>query len=139
MSDFKKLSVWEKAHLLTLGVYKSTEGYPRTEVFGLTSQMRRASSSIGCNIAEGLGRGSDGELARFLRIAIGSANELEYQLLLSRDLKYLSCESFERLQRDTSEVGRMLTGFLHKVEQRVQVRNLPRTQHLAPIHPQVSK
>lgn len=85
MSDFKKLSVWEKAHLLTLGVYKSTEGYPRTEVFGLTSQMRRASSSIGCNIAEGLGRGSDGELARFLRIAIGSANELEYQLLLSRE------------------------------------------------------
>jgi len=78
MQDFKKLEVWRKAHELTLDVYRATESFPRTEVYGLTTQLRRSCSSIPANIAEGCGRGTNGDLGRFLRIAAGSASELEY-------------------------------------------------------------
>jgi len=77
MKDFRKLTVWEKSHRLTLAIYRITESFPDTERYGLISQMRRASASIPTNIAEGSGRGSDAELARFLQIAMGSASELE--------------------------------------------------------------
>jgi len=89
MTDFRNLKVWEKAHLLTLALYKVTASFPRDETYGLASQIRRASSSIPSNIAEGCGREGDPELARFCIIARGSATELEYQLLLARDLNWI--------------------------------------------------
>ncbi|HLK31639.1 MAG TPA: four helix bundle protein [Terriglobales bacterium] len=87
MKDYKHPDVWTKAHELTLSVYQASFGFPRSEVYGLTSQMRRAAISICANIAEGSGRKSDSELARFLQIARGSASELDYHVLLARDLK----------------------------------------------------
>jgi four helix bundle protein len=86
MKDFKELRVWSKAHDLTVLVYKLTRAFPRDEVYGLTSQVSRSAASIGANIAEGCGRRSDGEMARFLQIARGSASETEYHLLLAKDL-----------------------------------------------------
>jgi four helix bundle protein len=80
MQDFKKLSVWQKAHILTLEVYKTTSGFPKEETYGLTSQIRRACSSIPSNIAEGCGRKGNVELSRFLQIAVSSASELQYQI-----------------------------------------------------------
>jgi four helix bundle protein len=90
VKDFKGFRVWSKAHSMTLDIYRATKEFPREELFGITSQMRRAASSIGANIAEGTGRRSDGELTRYLHIARGSAAELEYHLLLARDLDLLS-------------------------------------------------
>ena len=116
MKDFKDLRVWTKAHSLTLGIYKATRGFPREELFGLTSQMRRSASSIGANIAEGSGRRSDGELTRFLHIARGSAAELEYHLLLARDLELLSDITHGLLAKQTDEVQRMLTSLIQQVQ-----------------------
>ena len=116
MKDFKDLRVWTKAHSLTLGIYKATRGLPREELFGLTSQMRRSASSIGANIAEGSGRRSDGELTRFLHIARGSAAELEYHLLLARDLQLLSDITHGLLAKQTDEVQRMLTSLIQQVQ-----------------------
>ena len=110
MKDFKELHVWSKAHELTLLVYKTTRSFPKEELFGLTSQARRSAASIGANIAEGCGRRSDGEFARFLQIARGSSTELECHLLLARDLKLLSSEEFQKLQVATVQVQRMLAG-----------------------------
>lgn len=86
MQSFRNLRVWKKSHSLTLDVYASSRTFPREEMYGLTSQMRRSSASIGMNIAEGCCRKGDIEMARFLQMAMGSASELEYQLLLARDL-----------------------------------------------------
>ncbi|MCC6791593.1 MAG: four helix bundle protein, partial [Thermomicrobiales bacterium] len=91
--NFRELKVWEKAHRLTLATYQSTAIFPREETFGLTSQIRRAASSVPANIAEGCGRGG-GDLVRFCRIAAGSASELQYHLLLARDLGYLAEPAF---------------------------------------------
>jgi len=116
MKDFRKLKVWEKAHELTLAVYKVTKNFPKDELYGLTSQIRRACVSIPANIAEGCGRGSDADLARFVQIATGSASELEYHLLLSRDLGYLDNNSnYENLTNQVIEVKRMLTAFIQKL------------------------
>lgn len=115
MKDFRKLQVWEKAHHLTLDVYRVTQHFPKVELYGLTSQMRRAASSIPTNIAEGCGRGSDGESARFSQIAMGSASELEYLLVLARDLGYLNNADYERLMHQVVEVKRMLTSFIQKL------------------------
>lgn len=115
MKDFKKLKVWEKSYLLTLEVYKATRSFPKEELYGLTSQMRRASVSIPSNIAEGCGRGSDAELSRFCQISMGSASELECQILLSRDLGYLENLLFENLTNMVTEVKRMLTSFIQKL------------------------
>src|SRR3954454_19137176 len=103
MQSFKNLRVWEKAHLLTLDIYKSTGTFPREELYGLTSQMRRSSASIGANIAEGCCRKGDTELGRFLQIAMGSASELEYQLLLARDLEMIKSLDFQRLSGEVIE------------------------------------
>src|SRR5271169_2880769 len=97
MQDFRHLKVWEKAHDLTLAIYKSSKTFPRDEIYGLTSQMRRASVSIGANIAEGTCRRGDVEFARFLQMAAGSASEVEYQLLLARDLEMLKAADYQRL------------------------------------------
>jgi four helix bundle protein len=115
MQDYRKLQVWEKAHALVLAVYEATRAFPKDELYGLTSQLRRCSSSIPSNIVEGCGRSSNAELAKFLHYALGSANELEYQLLLSRDLGFLSPERHPHLAANTVEVKRMLSGLIAKL------------------------
>jgi four helix bundle protein len=116
MKDFRDLKVWEKAHSLTLSCYQVTKLFPREEIFGLVSQIRRASSSIPANIAEGCGRRGNAELHRFLQIAMGSASELEYHLLLSRDLGYLSVERYQEMQPQIEEVKKMLASLIRKVD-----------------------
>jgi four helix bundle protein len=115
MKDFKELKVWKKAHKLTLAVYKGTRSFPKEELYGLTSQMRRSCSSIPANIAEGCGRSGDAELGRFLHIAMGSASELQYHVLLARDLSLLDELTHDRLANDVSEVKRMLVSFIKKL------------------------
>jgi four helix bundle protein len=115
MRDFRDLKVWEKAHELTLQIYKSTKGFPQKEIYGLTSQLRRSAVSIPANIAEGCGRGGEIELGRFLQIAMGSASEVEYHLLLARDLGYLSEEAYGQLAEDVTEVKKMLATFIKKI------------------------
>ena len=115
MQDFRNLRVWEKAHALTLDVYRFTRCFPRDEIYGLTSQMRRASTSIGANIAEGCCRKGDSEMGRFLYIAMGSGSELEYHLLLARDLQLLKSEEYKRLSTEVTEVKRMLAALIHKL------------------------
>jgi four helix bundle protein len=97
MKDFRDLKVWDKSHQLTLACYEATGGFPKQEIFGLVSQIRRCSSSVAANIAEGCGRRGNGEFHRFLQIAMGSASELEYHLLLSKDLKFLAPTDHQRL------------------------------------------
>ncbi len=116
MSDFKKLSVWQKSHHLTLEVYKATANFPKEEIYGLTSQIRRAAASIPANIAEGSGRSSDNELIRFLHISMGSAHELEYHVLLSRDLGFLSNADYGQFEQQITEIGRMLRGLIQKLK-----------------------
>ena len=115
MQSFRNLKVWEKAHILTLDVYKSSKLFPRDELYGLTSQMRRSAASIGANIAEGTCRKGDCELGRFLQIAMGSASELEYHLLLARDLELLRSADYLRLSERAEEVKRMLASFIQKL------------------------
>ena len=115
MKDFKKQKVWGKSHSLTLAIYRATNNFPKDEMYGLTSQIRRASASIPANIAEGCGRHGDAEFARFLCIAMGSACELEYHLLLGHDLGFLNDPDYERLSMELAEVKRMLTGFIKKL------------------------
>jgi four helix bundle protein len=115
MKDFRNLKVWEKAHQLALALYPVTALFPRQETYGLASQIRRAASSIPSNIAEGCGREGDPELARFCVIARGSASELEYQLLLARDLKLIQPVDYENLSAQTVEIKRMLTVLLQKL------------------------
>ena len=115
MTDFKKLTVWQKAHQMTLDTYRVTTAFPREEMYGLTSQLRRATASIGANIAEGCGRRSDGEMYRFLQIARGSASETEYHFLLARDLHFLADKDFQTLSRQADAVQRMLTALMHSV------------------------
>ena len=111
MEDFKNLRVWAKAHELTLSVYQRTRDFPKEEMYGLTSQMRRSPASVGANIAEGCGRRSDGEMRRFLQIARGSASELEYHLLLAKDLRFLQVDDFADLEARVLEIQRMF-GFV---------------------------
>ncbi len=115
MKDFRDLKVWEKSHNLALLVYKHTQPFPKQEMFGLTSQMRRAAVSIPTNIAEGCGRGSNPELARFLSIAMGSASELEYLLLVSSGLGFLDRIDHKELELATTEVKRMLASLIAKI------------------------
>lgn len=115
MKDFRNLKVWEKAHHLTLALYPVTASFPRDEAYGLASQIRRSASSIPSNIAEGCGREGDPEFARFCIIARGSASELEYQLLLARDLKLIQPGDYEKLSAQTVEIKRMLTVLVQKL------------------------
>ena len=112
MKEFRTLKVWRKAHELVLAVYRSTSRFPPEERYGLTSQLRRAAVSVPSNIAEGCGREGDRDFARFLSIAGGSASEAEYQLLLARDLGYLSEERHRPLDAQINEVKRMLNSFI---------------------------
>ena len=116
MKDFRKLIVWEKAHQLALVGYKITAAFPREEMYGLTSQLRRACVSVPTNIAEGCGRGSNAEFGRFLQIAMGSASEMEYLCLLAKDLAYLTDVDYTSLQQQVEEVKRMLAALLKSVQ-----------------------
>lgn len=118
MKVFRKLAVWEKSHKLTLAVYQATAVFPKDELYGLTSQVRRASSSIPANIAEGCGREGDIEFARFLQIAMGSASELQYHLLLAHDLGFLQTTLYTRLETDVIEVKRMLATFIQTLRKK---------------------
>lgn len=111
MRDFRKIQVWQKSHELALRLYKVTSVFPREELYGLTSQIRRASASIPSNIAEGCGRNTQTELARFVHIASGSASELDYHLLLAHDLGFINQEIYLELGNMVSEIKRMLHGF----------------------------
>jgi four helix bundle protein len=115
VQSFRNLKVWATAHSVTLDVYRSTRAFPREELYGLTSQMRRSSASIGANIAEGCCRNGDKDFARFLQMAAGSAGELEYHVLLARDLGLLNLTDYQRLSEETIEVKRMLAALLQKL------------------------
>ena len=115
MKDFREYKVWEKSYGLTLAIYRKTAAFPREELFGLTSQIRRSCASIPANIAEGCGRGSNKDFARFLQISMGSASELECHLMLARDLKLLDISDYAKLANQTTEIKRMLTVLLQKV------------------------
>ena len=116
MRDFHKLDVWQKSHQLTLALYRATHTFPKQEVFGLTSQMRRAVTSIPANIAEGCGRNSDADFTRFLHIAFGSASEMEFFLIVSRDLGYLSAEVYAELDGQVVEVKKMLAALIQRTQ-----------------------
>jgi four helix bundle protein len=116
MKDFRDLEVWRKSHSTTLAIYRATADFPREELYGLTSQIRRCSASVPANIAEGCGRRGNSEFHRFLTIAMGSASELEYHLLLSHDLGFLGRESFEILTSQTQEIKKMLASLIRRVD-----------------------
>jgi len=115
MKPFRELKVWQKAHETTLQVYETTCKLPNNEMYGLTSQMRRCAASIPANIAEGCGRSGDVELARYCQIAMGSASELEYHVLLARDLGLINGEIYEDLNGKVVEVKKMLSTFIKKL------------------------
>ncbi len=115
MRDFRQLRVWEEAHRLTLEIYKITKVFPKEELFALTNQIRRASTSIGSNIAEGCGRGSNKDYANFLQIALGSAFEVDYQLLLAKDLFYIDAENYLLISEKINALKRQLAALLQKV------------------------
>ena len=108
MRDFHNLLIWQRSHQLTLDVYKVSQSFPKEELFGLTSQIRRAISSIPTNIAEGCGRNSNKDIAHFLQIAIGSASEVEYELLLAHDLQYINKDEYERLINEMVAIRKMI-------------------------------
>ncbi len=114
MKDFKKLIVWQKSHHLVLDIYKLTNSFPKEEVYGLTSQIRRSAASIPINIAEGSGRKTDGDFSRFLTISAGSASELSYQILLSFELGYLSLENYTYLNSNLTEIMKILNVLIKK-------------------------
>ena len=113
MRDFRTLTVWKKAHRVTLEVYRLTRAFPREERFGLTAHLRKSAASVPTNLAEGCGRAGERELARFVSIASGSASETEYQLLLACDLGYLSTDEYRAVDGQVNEVKKML-GALHR-------------------------
>jgi four helix bundle protein len=116
MNNFRELTVWKKAHVLVVHIYKISQSFPKEELYGLTSQMRRACVSIPANIAEGCGRGSDADFARFLYIAMGSACELEYHLLLACELEFLEKKVADSVIAELCEVKKMLSGFIKKLK-----------------------
>ena len=116
MKDFRDLLVWNKAHALTLSCYRATNEFPKSELYGLTSQIKRAAASVAANIAEGCGKRGNGDFQRFLGIAAGSASEVEYHFLLARDLGFLDSEQYKSLDTAVVEIKRMLASLIIKVE-----------------------
>ena len=135
MKDFQRLTVWEKAHALTLATYHATATFPREETYGLRSQMRRCSASVAANIAEGCGRTGNGDFHRFLNMAAGSCFELEYFLLLSRDLDFVPSHLFKQLTADAREVQRMLASLLRRLESSRRESQPDKTQVLPMANP----
>ena len=108
MRDFKKYDIWKLSHSFTLKIYDVTKSYPKEEIYGMISQIRRASSSIPTNISEGCGRDSDAEFNRYLTIAVGSASEVEYLIILSKDLNYIDEDSFTELNQEINTIKRKI-------------------------------
>ncbi|HWF02267.1 MAG TPA: four helix bundle protein [Candidatus Angelobacter sp.] len=123
MRNYRDLQVWTKAHKLTLDLYRLSQTFPREEIYGITSQLRRAAVSIGANLAEGCGRRTSTELARFVRIAMGSASELDYHILLSKDLGFMNSNDFALTSAGLTEVRKMLTSFLISVEEQIELKS----------------
>jgi four helix bundle protein len=115
MQNFKDLLIWQEAHQLTLKIYDSSKGFPKDELFGVTSQLRRAATSIPCNIAEGCGRYTSKDFANFLQIALGSTNETDYLTLLAKDLNYLTEDKFIALQQQINKIRAMNIKLIDKV------------------------
>jgi four helix bundle protein len=120
MQNFNDLKVWEKAHLFTLKVYEASKIFPKDEMYSLTNQLRRAASSIPANIAEGCGKNSQREFAQFLNVALGSANESEYFLILAKDLHHLTNEKFLELTNSINEIKAMLISMIGKVRSEIK-------------------
>lgn len=116
MKDYREIQAWQRSHALTVKVYQATKSFPKEELFGLTSQMRRAASSIPANIAEGCGRDGDPELKRFLTISLGSASELDYFILLATELGYLEAKTAHPMASEILEIRKMLGGFVKKLK-----------------------
>ncbi|MDX1600061.1 MAG: four helix bundle protein [Anaerolineales bacterium] len=116
MRDFRVLIVWRKAHRVVLKIYSVSEGWPQREMYGLTSQVRQAALSVPANIAEGCGRSSEREFKQYLGYAQGSASELEYQLLLAKDLRLIPKREWEEVSSDVVEVKKMLAGLINKLK-----------------------
>ncbi len=125
MQDYRKLKVYAKAYSLALAVYEGTRSFPREELYGLTSQLRRAAVSVTVNIAEGAGRSGGGDFSRFLYIAMGSACEVECELALARDLRMLPGEQHDGLAARVTEVKRMLGALVDRVEAARTVNRKP--------------
>ena len=115
MKDFRDLMVWQKAHQLALKIYNITKTFPKEEIYGLTSQLRRAALSIPTNLAEGCGRFTDADFARFGQIAFASASEVEYLILFSKDIKLVDTNDFNSLHNYIVEVKKMLSSLLDKL------------------------
>jgi len=115
MKNYRNLNIWQRSHKLTLQVYYYSAEFPKHEIYGLTSQLRRSAVSIPSNIAEGCGRNSDLELARFLVISLGSASELSYQLLLAHDPGYISKGNYDEIDSELIEIMKMLNSFVQKL------------------------
>ena len=113
--SFDKLLVWQRAHSLVLKIYEVTNSFPKEEIWGLTSQIRRSAVSVPSNIVEGKARGSRKDFKRFLLIARGSLEEVKYQSLLAKELKYMNDEQYEEITAMIEEVGRLLGGMIRKV------------------------
>jgi four helix bundle protein len=119
MRNYRDLQVWSKAYGLALELYKLTRAFPKDELYGLTSQLRRAATSIGANLAEGCGRRGNNEMARFVKIALGSASELDHHLLFSRDLGFLKGDDYERCARDLTSIRKMLVALLGTIQDEI--------------------
>jgi four helix bundle protein len=115
MGGFRRLDIWRRAHGLVLEFYRESADFSPAEQYGLTSQLRRSAASVPANIAEGSGRRGDPEFARFCRIALGSASETRYHLILAHDLGHLSSETHVRLDREVDEIMRMITSLLGRL------------------------
>jgi four helix bundle protein len=120
LKSFRELEVWKRAHCAVLEIYRLTNPFPRSEQFGVVSQLRRAAYSIPANIAEGFGRRSTKELLQFLAVANGSLEELRYFLLLSRDLRYLSPLDLEKLEKDLKAIAQMLEALSQSLRLRLE-------------------
>lgn len=112
MLNFKDLAIWQRSHQLTIDIYRATLKFPKEEIYGLTSQIRRAVASIPTNIAEGCGRRTNAELANFLNIASGSASEVEYEILLAKEVGYITEEQCELWTKEIGEIRSMLAAYM---------------------------
>ena len=118
MSTFRNLLIWQKSMDLVTKIYSSTQQFPKEEVFGLTSQIRRSAISIPSNIAEGYGRDSNKEYLRFLNISISSLFEMQTQIEIAKNINYINETDFNKIYEDSREIERMLTSFIKKIKER---------------------
>jgi len=122
LRNYRDLQVWSKTYVLTLELYKLSRAFPKDELYGITAQVRRSATSIGANLAEGCGRRGNSELARFIKISLGSASELDYHLLICRDLEFLKPADYVRCSKELTTIRKMLTSLLGTIEDEIQLR-----------------